>query len=57
MWVVTILACVAFIDPFENRPNDTPMTALRCTLEIDLLQMLGEHDLPRPIEPEDGVLM
>jgi putative membrane protein len=44
-------------DPFENRPNDTPMTALCRTIEIDLLQMLGETDLPDPIEPVGGVLM
>ncbi len=44
-------------DPFENRANDTPMTALCRTIEIDLLQMLGETDLPEPIEPVDGVLL
>jgi putative membrane protein len=44
-------------DPFENRPNDTPMTALCRTIEIDLRQMLGESDLPEPLEPVDGVLM
>jgi putative membrane protein len=44
-------------DPFENRPNDTPMTALCRTIEIDLLQMHGETALPSPIEPEDGILM
>jgi putative membrane protein len=44
-------------DPFENTANDTPMTALCRTIEIDLRQMLGEADLPAPIEPENGVLM
>jgi len=44
-------------DPFENRPNDTPMTALCRMIEIDLLQMLGETELPSPIEPENGILM
>ena len=44
-------------DPLENRINDTPMTAIFRTIEIDLRQMLGEVDLPDPIEPEDGVLM
>lgn len=43
--------------PFEGRPNDTPMTALSRTIEIDLRQMLGETDVPPPIEPVDGVLM
>ena len=44
-------------NPFENRDNDTPMTALCRTIEIDLRQQLGERDLPPPIEPIDGVLM
>ena len=44
-------------DPFENGINDTPMTALCRTIEIDLRQMLDETDLPAPIEPEDGILM
>jgi ion channel-forming bestrophin family protein len=44
-------------NPFENMPNDTPMTALCRTIEIDLLQFLGETDLPPPVEPKNGVLM
>lgn len=44
-------------DPFENRINDTPMTAICRTIEIDLRQMLGETELPEPIQPENGVLM
>lgn len=43
--------------PFEGRSNDTPMTALCRTIEIDLRQMLGETDVPPPAQPEDGVLM
>ena len=44
-------------DPFENRPNDTPMTALSRVIEIDLRQMLGETDVPPPLAPVGGVLM
>jgi putative membrane protein len=44
-------------NPFENQDNDTPMTALCRTIEIDLRQELGETDLPSPIEPVGGVLM
>ena len=44
-------------DPFENSFNDIPMTALCRTIEIDLRQMLGEQDLPEPIEPVLDVLM
>lgn len=44
-------------NPFENQPNDTAMTSLSTSIEIDLRQMLGETDLPEPIQPEKGVLM
>jgi putative membrane protein len=43
-------------NPFENAPNDTPMTALCRTIERDLRQQLGEVDLPPPVEPVGGVL-
>jgi len=44
-------------DPFENRANDTPMSAICRTIEIDLRQQLGETSIPPPIEPINGVLM
>lgn len=33
-------------DPFENTPVDTPMTALAQTIEINILQMIGEENVP-----------
>jgi len=47
----------ALKNPFENLDNDTPMTALCRTIEIDLRQQIGETDVPEPIKPVDGVLM
>jgi putative membrane protein len=44
-------------NPFENKPNDTPMTAICRTIEIDLRGMLGETEKPKPLEARDGVLM
>ena len=44
-------------DPFENFINDIPMTALCTTIEIDLRQMLGESDVPDPIQPISDILM
>lgn len=44
-------------DPFENFINDVPMTALCTTIEIDLRQMLGESDVPKPIQPVSDILM
>ncbi len=44
-------------DPFENRIQDTPMTALSRTIEINLRELNGEKDLPPPLQPVDGYLM
>lgn len=35
-------------DPFENKPTDTPMTAIARRIEQDLLQMLDDVPLPEP---------
>ena len=43
--------------PFENLPNDTPMSALCRTIEIDVREMHGETETPPPLVPIDGVLM
>ncbi len=42
--------------PFEDGIHDTPMTALCRTIEINLRQMLGEAELPPPVQPAGGVL-
>ena len=44
-------------DPFENKFEDIPMTALCRNIEIDLRQQLGESSIPKPLEPVDGILM
>jgi putative membrane protein len=44
----------ALLDPFEGAPNDTPMSSIVRTIEINLLEQIGEKDLPAPIEPVEG---
>ena len=44
-------------NPFENMSNDTPMTAICRTIEIDLRQQLGEEEVPAPVQPVDGILL
>ncbi|MEL6652841.1 MAG: bestrophin family ion channel [Bacteroidota bacterium] len=44
-------------NPFEGLGNDIPMLALSRTIEIDLLEMLGETELPEGIKAKRGVLM
>jgi len=39
-------------DPFENRPTDTPVTAIARTIEINIKQLLKETEIPKPHQPE-----
>jgi putative membrane protein len=43
-------------EPFASRVYGTPLLAISRTIEINLLQQLGETDLPEPIQPSKGVL-
>lgn len=38
-------------DPFGSDDNDLPLNALSRTIAIDLLEGLGEADLPEPLQP------
>jgi len=44
-------------DPFENKPTDTPMTAIARTIEINIRQVLEEPNVPPPLCPEGFYLM
>ncbi len=64
--VVTAIAISFFLlektarflqDPFSNSPTDTPMTAIARTIEINLLQLLGDEDVPEPLKPNGFYLM
>lgn len=44
-------------DPFENRPTDTPMTAISQTIEINLLEMIGEAAPVHPPQEDTYYLM
>lgn len=47
----------AMQDPFENKPNDTPIYAISRGIERNLLEMMGSEDIPKALEAKDGVLM
>ena len=61
--VVVVFSIIEMIarylqDPFENRPSDVSMTAISRTIEINLLQMVGEKDIPPAMKPDKkGILM
>lgn len=58
-WVYVVMELIGDYseNPFEGLVNDVPMLSICRTIEIDLLQMLGEADTPPAIKPKNGVLM
>jgi putative membrane protein len=43
------------VDPFANTVHDVPLSAMCRTIEIDLLQSIGDP-APDPLKPDKGVL-
>ncbi|MCW5899885.1 MAG: multidrug transporter [Flavobacteriales bacterium] len=58
-WVFHTMDAIgeASANPFEGGANDIPMAALSRTIEIDLLQMIGEPRVPEPLKPVNDILM
>lgn len=58
-WIFVVMEIVGDYseNPFEGLYNDVPMLSICRTIEIDLLQMLGDKNVPRPIQPRNSVLM
>lgn len=58
-WIYLVMELVGDYseNPFEGLQNDVPMFSICRTIEIDLLQMLGEKTLPPAVAPKNGVLM
>jgi len=58
-WVYVMMELIGDYseNPFEGLGNDIPMLSLCRTIEIDLREMLGETELPEPIQPINDVLM
>jgi putative membrane protein len=44
-------------NPFDRSPNDVPISQMCRTAEIDLREMLGETDLPPPLEPRNNIVL
>jgi ion channel-forming bestrophin family protein len=44
-------------NPFEGLVYDIPITSMTRSIEIDMLQMIGITDTPKPIVAKNGVLM
>lgn len=44
-------------NPFEGGANDVPITSMSRTIEIDLLEMINEENLPEPVPAENKILL
>lgn len=58
-WVFMMMERIgeATENPFEGSANDVPITAITRTIEIDLREMLGEKDVPKPLAPVNNILL
>jgi putative membrane protein len=58
-WVYLMMELVGDYseNPFEGLGNDVPMLSLCRTIEIDLKEMLQDENIPKAIQPKNGVLM
>src|SRR3990170_4735453 len=58
-WVYVVMELVGDYseNPFEGLSNDIPMLSISRNIEKDLLQQLGEPNLPEPIQPIHNVLL
>jgi len=44
-------------NPFQSGSNDIPISSISRNIEIDLLEMLDEAELPKPIDSTNNILM
>ncbi|MBD77601.1 MAG: hypothetical protein CL840_01505 [Crocinitomicaceae bacterium] len=58
-WVFVLMELIGDYseNPFEGLPNDVPMLSICRTIEIDLLEMINEENIPKPIQPQEGLMM
>jgi putative membrane protein len=51
VYVSTQINGMSLIDPFENNSASIPLNQITRTIEINLLEMLGETNIPEPVKP------
>jgi ion channel-forming bestrophin family protein len=58
-WVFHVMERIgeATENPFEGGANDVPITNISRTIEIDLLEMIDEKNIPEPITPVNNILL
>lgn len=58
-WIFTSLEQVgeSTENPFEGGANDVPISQMSRVLEIDILEMLGENDLPEMVREQHNIIL
>lgn len=58
-WIFTTIERIgeSTENPFEGSANDVPITAMARGIEIELLEMLSEENVPPPIVAQNGILL
>ncbi|GAA3974285.1 bestrophin family ion channel [Pedobacter ginsengiterrae] len=51
VFVSTQINGMSLVNPFENNSAGVPLNQITRTIEINLLQMLKEEDIPEPVKP------
>ncbi|PST85159.1 hypothetical protein C7T94_03375 [Pedobacter yulinensis] len=51
VFVSTQINGMSLVNPFENNSASIPLNSITRTIEINLLQMLGEENVPAPVKP------
>ncbi|SEA95554.1 bestrophin family protein [Pedobacter hartonius] len=51
VYVSTQINGMSLVDPFENNSSAIPLNQITRTIEINLLEMIGAQDIPKPVKP------
>jgi putative membrane protein len=51
---ITHINGLSLMNPFEDEPSGVPISSITRTIEINLLEALGEKELPEPIAAVNG---
>jgi putative membrane protein len=58
-WIYVVMELIGDYseNPFSGLHNDIPMLSICRTIEIDMLQIIGEKNVPKPIQSKGNVLL
>jgi putative membrane protein len=54
VYVSTQINGMSLVDPFDNNSAGIPLNQITRTIEINLLEMIGAENIPKPVKPING---